>query len=62
MYLHLNQKVNLQQKLLNKLFDMTKSNILNLVSTDGVKVVTDLYGDFDAWLNTKIEQLVNQTK
>ena len=41
-----------------KAFNTTKDNVLELLSDKSQDVITNLYGDFDLWLDTKIEQTV----
>lgn len=43
-------------------FEKTKSTVMKLLAEDAVDFLADMYGDVDLWLNTKIEQMVNETK
>lgn len=39
-----------------------KETALALISKDAQEIITEAYGDFDVWISTKIEQLVQETK
>ena len=41
-----------------KAFNTTKNDVLELLSDKAEEVITNLYGNFDLWLDTKIEQTV----
>ena len=41
-----------------KAFNTTKNDVLELLSDKAEDVITNLYGNFDLWLDTKIEQTV----
>lgn len=39
-----------------------KQTALTLISKDAQAIISEAYGDFDVWISTKIEQLVQETK
>lgn len=43
-------------------FEKTKSVVLRLLAEDAVDFIAKMYGDVDLWLDTKIEQMVNESK
>ena len=43
-------------------FNRAKDIALQLLSTEAKGVLIEIYGDFDLWIKTKIEQLVKQDK
>ena len=43
-------------------FEKTKSTVLALVNSEAKAVIVEAYGDFDAWLISKIESTVGQVK
>ena len=43
-------------------FEKTKDTVMKLLAEDAIDFIADMYGDVDLWLNTKIEQMVNETK
>lgn len=43
-------------------FEKSKNNILKLLTDAQKKVISELYGDIDAWINTQIEATVRQLK
>lgn len=43
-------------------FENTKNTVMKLLAEDAVDFIADMYGDVDLWLNTKIEQMVSETK
>ena len=43
-------------------FEDTKTVILDLLSTESKDFIRTMYGDLDLWLDTKIEQYVNESK
>ena len=43
-------------------FEKTKSIVLALVNSEAKAVIVEAYGDFDAWLISKIESTVGQVK
>lgn len=43
-------------------FEKTKSTILLLLAEDAKDFLVKMYGDADLWLDTKIEQIVNESK
>lgn len=40
----------------------TRDNILLLLTRSAKEAITEIYGDFDKWLDLKIQSVVNQTK
>lgn len=45
-----------------KAFELTKTTVLNLLTTEAKDFLAKAYGDVDAWLDSKIEQTVQDTK
>ncbi|HCA28503.1 MAG TPA: hypothetical protein DEP23_02425 [Ruminococcaceae bacterium] len=43
-------------------FNTAKSVALKLLTEEAKQMITDLYGDLTVWLDTKIEQTVNEQK
>ncbi len=43
-------------------FEKTKDIVLSLLANDMKEFIERSYGDLDLWLNTKIEQMVRDTK
>ena len=43
-------------------FEKTKTTVLALLAEDAKEFIADMYGDVDLWLDTKIEQMVKETK
>lgn len=43
-------------------FDKTKATVLFLLTQEAEDFIAETYGDLDLWLDTKIEQIVNETK
>jgi hypothetical protein len=43
-------------------FKQAKDKTLEILSDTAVSALAQIYGDFDAWLNTKIEQVCRETK
>lgn len=43
-------------------FEKTKTTVLALLAQDAKDFIADMYGDVDLWLDTKIEQVVNESK
>lgn len=43
-------------------FAKTKTTVLSLLAEDAKEFIADMYGDVDLWLDTKIEQMVKETK
>lgn len=43
-------------------FNMAKGKVLNILGETALKALGEIYGDFDAWLDTKIEQVCRETK
>ena len=43
-------------------FEMTKTTVLALLAEDAKEFIADMYGDMNLWLDTKIEQMVKETK
>ena len=43
-------------------FNQTKEMVLKLLAEDAKDFIREMYGDLDLWLNTKIEQKVNENK
>lgn len=43
-------------------FEMTKNTVRVLLTEDAVEFIAKMYGDVDLWLDTKIEQMVKETK
>lgn len=43
-------------------FENTKTTVLALLAEDAKAFIADMYGDVDLWLDTKIEQMVKETK
>lgn len=43
-------------------FEKTKTTVLALLAEDAKSFIADMYGDVDLWLDTKIEQMVKETK
>lgn len=43
-------------------FEKTKDTVIELLAQDAVDFLAEMYGDVDLWLDTKIEQMVNETK
>ena len=43
-------------------FAKTKTTVLALLAEDAKEFIADMYGDVDLWLDTKIEQMVKETK
>lgn len=41
-----------------KAFDKAKEEVIELIPNKTVDTLSDLYGDFDLWLDSKIEQMV----
>jgi len=46
----------------SKAFEMAKAEARNMIDEQTQKIITEEYGSFDLWLNTKIEQTVRETK
>lgn len=46
----------------SKAFEMAKSEARNMIDEQTQKIIAEEYGNFDLWLNTKIEQTVRETK
>lgn len=43
-------------------FEKSKNNVLKLLSETQKEVISEIYGDVDAWINTQIEATVRQLK
>lgn len=43
-------------------FNRAKDITLQLLSNEAKEILVEIYGDFDLWIKTKIEQLVKQDK
>ena len=43
-------------------FNMCKENALKMLSSDAAKIITEIYGDLDVYLDTLIEATVKQLK
>jgi len=43
-------------------FNMAKDKALEIISDTSLKAINDVYGDLDAWLDTKIEQACREIK
>ena len=43
-------------------FEKTKNTVMRLLAEDAKEFIFTMYGDIDLWLDTKIEQMVNDTK
>lgn len=43
-------------------FNITKQEVLDLLSEEMKEFIVDKYGNLDLWLETKIEQIVKETK
>lgn len=43
-------------------FNTAKEKVLEILSCTAVEALNEIYGDFDTWLNTKIEQVCRDTK
>lgn len=43
-------------------FNTAKDNVLEILGDTVVAALGEIYGDFDAWLNTKIEQVCREIK
>lgn len=43
-------------------FNMTKDMALQILGETAVSALQEFYGDFDAWIDTKIEQLCRENK
>ena len=43
-------------------FEKTKTTAMTLLAQDAKDFIAQMYGDVDLWLDTKIEQLVRETK
>lgn len=43
-------------------FDKTKTKVMEILSQTAVDALMQIYGDFDVWMNTKIEQVCRETK
>lgn len=43
-------------------FNMAKAKALAILGDTARKALGEIYGDFDAWLDTKIEQVCRETK
>ena len=41
---------------------MSKQKTLEILGDTAIKALNEIYGDLDAWLNTKIEQVVFESK
>jgi hypothetical protein len=41
---------------------MSKQKALEILGDTAIKALNEIYGDLDAWLNTKIEQVVFENK
>ena len=46
----------------NIAFEKTKTTVLTLLAEDAKEFIANMYGDVDLWLDTKIEQIVKETK
>ncbi len=43
-------------------FEIAKGKTLEILGDTVVKALSEIYGDFDTWLNTKIEQVCREIK
>lgn len=43
-------------------FNMSKQKALEILGDTAIKALNEIYGDLDSWLNTKIEQVVFESK
>lgn len=43
-------------------FNMSKQKALDILGETAIKALNEIYGDLDAFLNTKIEEIVYQSK
>ena len=43
-------------------FYIAKNKVLNILGETAVRALEEIYGDFDLWLNTKIEQVCAENK
>lgn len=41
---------------------MTKQKFLNVISVDTKKILQEMFNDYDAWITTSIEDIINSTK
>ena len=46
----------------DKAFEKTKTLVMTLLTEDAKDFLTKMYGDIDLWIDTKIEQMVKETK
>lgn len=43
-------------------FSKTKNTIMNLLSNNMISIITEVYGDFNTYIDTLIESIVNEEK
>lgn len=43
-------------------FSKTKNTIMNLLSNSMISIITEVYGDFNTYIDTLIESIVNEEK
>lgn len=43
-------------------FSKTKNTIMNLLSNSMISIITEVYGDFNTYIDTLIESIVNEQK
>ena len=43
-------------------FNKTKNTIMNLLSNSMISIITEVYGDFNTYIDTLIESIVNEEK
>lgn len=58
----LKKEGNFNKQAQEKAFEISKQTAINMMSEDLVLLIKDIYGDFDLWIETKIESKVNELK
>lgn len=43
-------------------FNIAKEKVIATLTDNGTRLLEEAYGDYEAWINDKIEQLVNESK
>ena len=58
----LKQNGTFNDKAAKEAFELAKINTINILGVAGVEILTDAFGDFDTFIEAKIEQIVKASK
>lgn len=45
-----------------KAFEITKTNVIAMLSEETTSILNDIYGDIDVWIDNMIESLIRESK